>query len=378
MRVIFNTKTLLVKKTGIGYYIYNLYRELLRSKEVEVYPTVNIDKPIGSVLRFMVSAVSVSRKVLGDSALKFVTSVGDFLISKISGRKNKALDAEIYHEAAYDIIPDGKWKSVANIYDLSFLKHPECLPERILHKCRLNLNNILRADRLIVNTEAIKNEVMVLLKIPGERIDVIPLAPSGAYHPVNRGSMEGKNIVNRYTDREYILYVGTIEPRKNIPVLFKAFSLIRKKRPVKLILAGGKGWLYKDILKMPHELGIEDDVVFTGYVDEQTILYLYNYASVSVYPSIYEGFGLPVIEAMSCGTPVIISDIPSLREVAGDAAMLFNPEDHKELADTIEKVLSSEPLRLQLGQKGLYRAAEFSWKKVAASTIQTYKKALEG
>jgi len=346
----------------------------LRSREVEVCPT--IDNPSVKTLGFMSSFAQLCRKVLGDSALKFSIPAGDFFISRVE-RKNKASEADIYHETNYDVIPSGKWKSVANIYDLSFLNCPEFLPEKVLRKCKSNLENILKADRFIVNTKTIKKEVMFFMKIPEERIDVIPLAPSGNYCPVDRDTMEGRKYVNKYTKTKYILCVGTIEPRKNIPILLKAFKLLKNKYNLKLILAGGKGWLYEDILKMPRDLGIQNEVIFTGYVDEKTILYLYNYATAVVYPSIYEGFGLPVIEAMLCGVPVIISDIPSLREVSGDAAIVFNPSDNEELACKIEEILSSESIKAELSRKGLKKAGEYSWDKTVSLTLQTYRKALE-
>ena len=374
IHVIFNNKALLFNKTGIGYYIFNLYKGLLQSNEVEVHPTIS-NTPV-KTLRLMSSFAQFCRRMVGDSILKFSVPLGNFLISTVE-KGLEAPETAIYHEPNYDAIPDGKWKSISNIYDLSFLNYSEYLSEEILHKCKSNLSNLLKADRFIVNTNAIKNEAMSSLKIPEERIDVIPLAPSMTYYPVDRDSMEGRKYVNKYTKDAYLLYVGTIEPRKNIPVLLKSFTLLRKKYRLKLILAGGKGWLYEDILKMPHELGIMDDIIFTGYVDESTILYLYNYAAAVVCPSIYEGFGLPVIEAMSCGTPVVISDIPSHKEVAGDAAITYNPTDHEELAYKIEQVLSSEPIREELRRKGLQKASEYSWDRTVSLTIKSYKKALE-
>jgi glycosyltransferase involved in cell wall biosynthesis len=145
---------------------------------------------------------------------------------------------------------------------------------------------------------------------------------------------------------------------------------------VALVLAGGKGWLCDDILEIPRRLGIGDDVIFTGYVTEEELLYLYNSASAVVYPSLYEGFGLPVVEAMACGAPLIISDIPSLKEVAEDAALSFQPDDHEALASLLERVLWSESLRDDLRQRGLRRAADYSWERVAAMTIAAYRRAL--
>ena len=359
-------------KTGIGHYVWNLYRELSRSMEVRVTPTVS-----PTAARRLSLATGFSRglrRVLGDSVLKLSVPLGDLLISKAE-ESARLPDADLYHETDFSPIPEGRWKTVANIYDLSFLLHPRHLPEAVVRKCRSNLANVSSVDRVIVNTAAVRAEAKALLNIDGSRIDVIPLAPSGNYHAM-LDKTEAQRGIRKYASRDYILYVGTIEPRKNIPVLLRAFGILRKRYPLTLVLAGGKGWLCDDILEMPRRLGMGDDVVFTGYVAEEELLYLYNCASVVVYPSLYEGFGLPVIEALSCGAPLIISDIPSLREVAGDAALSFQSDDHEALAALLERVLLSEALRDDLRQRGLRRAAEYSWERVAAMTIAAYRRAL--
>jgi glycosyltransferase involved in cell wall biosynthesis len=251
------------------------------------------------------------------------------------------------------------------------------MPEKVLKKLTSNIDLILEAERFIVNTHAMKEELLSLKKIPSDRIDVIPHGPSGNYRPVQKSPQNRKKYIDKYTKDDYILCVGTIEPRKNLPVLIKAFKLLKEREfPAKLVIAGGKGWQYEDTVKLPRNLGIEKEVIFTGYVDEETMLYLYNFAVLSVYPSIYEGFGIPVIEAMSCGTPVIVSNIPSLTEVAGEAAVTFSPQDHEELAHTIEKIFFSGSLRTELGEKGHEKAREYSWDRTISLTIQTYRKAL--
>lgn len=369
-----NTRPLLFRKTGVGYYVSNLYTGLLARGDVEVLPT--IDVPSARILRLMSMGAQALRRVLGDSVLRVSVPVGDYLVSRKENRCKPA-GGEIFHETLYDTIPAGAHRSVANIYDLSFLHCPRYLPEKLVGKFTANLGNISKADRLIVNSESVKEEVIDLVKLPGERIDVIPLAPSGPYRPVNRETAEGRERVKRFTERDYILYVGTIEPRKNIPVLLKAFRLLGGAYDIGLIIAGGKGWLYDEILKMPRGLGIQNDTIFTGYLDKKDILYLYNYASAVVYPSLYEGFGLPVVEAMSCGVPVIVSDIPSLREVGGDAVLTFNPADPEDLAQKIGSVLSSPSLSRELSGKALLRSSAYSWDKVIGATIATYRKALE-
>jgi glycosyltransferase involved in cell wall biosynthesis len=375
IRVVFNNRALLFgNKTGIGYYICNLYNGLLQSEAVVIRPT--IANPSSNILRLMSNVSQLLRRVTGDSILKISVPVGKFLMSK-----RKAVDtlpeAEIYHETNYDEIPAGKWKTLATVHDLAFVKHPEYFLKDVRERLDRNFHNILKADRFIVTTEAIRNELMDFSGVPEGKIDVIPLAPSGNYHPVDKELREGKENADRYAKGAYILYAGTLEPRKNIHVLMNAFSLIRNKFKLKLVLVGGKGWLYDEILKMPEALGLKEDIIFTGYVSEERLLYLYNYASVFVYPSLYEGFGIPVIEAMSCGVPVVVSDIPSLREVSGGAAMVFNPSDHEELACRLEQILGSESIRRELCRKSLRRAGDFSWKKVVASTIHSYHKALE-
>jgi glycosyltransferase involved in cell wall biosynthesis len=158
--------------------------------------------------------------------------------------------------------------------------------------------------------------------------------------------------------------------------LIRAYKELRGKYDVALVIAGGLGWLYHDIVAYPGELGLKKDVVFTNYIDEGALRSLYDHASVFVYPSFYEGFGIPPLEAMTCGVPALISDIPPLREVAGDAALFFPPEDHEALTYELGRILSSGSLRQEMKKKSLQRAEAFSWKKVASETIRTYEKAL--
>jgi glycosyltransferase involved in cell wall biosynthesis len=182
----------------------------------------------------------------------------------------------------------------------------------------------------------------------------------------------------KFTTKDYLLYVGTVDPRKNLKTLIRAFREINVKYGLALVIAGGSGWRYGDIVSFPEELGIKDDVVFTGYVDEETLLDLYNNALAFVYPSLYEGFGLPPLEAMACGVPVIVSNIPPLIEVAGDAALSFSPHDHEELAGLLDKLISSPSLRSDMIKKGTTRAKDYSWKRVAESTMRTYGRVLKG
>lgn len=376
MRVLFNTKPLVLSdKTGVGYYVLRLYQEL-QCTEVDVIPT--FDTGSETLVNSLSRVSSYLRKIFPNWPPAFIKGIGDFLIGSFLGGAVKKTVYDIYHETSLDIMPETTAKKVLNVYDLSFLSCPEFLVKEFVDLASNNVEkNSLMADRIIVNTEFIKEEVINLLNIPDWKIDVIPLAPASAYYFMDGFASRPSN-VKRFTEKEYLLYVGTVEPRKNLKILIRAFREIRTKYDLSLIIAGRLGWLYNDIISYPEELGIKDDVVFTGYVDEATIFNLYNHAMVFVYPSLYEGFGLPPLEAMACGVPVIISDIPPLKEVAGDVAIAFNPEDHEELAAMIDRVLSSESLRSDMIQKGIQKAKEYSWEGTADLTIQTYKRALEG
>lgn len=375
MRVLLNTKPLvLFDKSGVGYYALNIYRELLKSG-IAIVPT--LDTGSQTLINSLSKLSSRLRSVLGRWYPSFIIQFGDALISRLSRKDEAKAHFDIYHETSLDPLPEINARIVCNLYDLSFLRFPQFFVKEFAQYVSANVKkNVLSAERIIVNTNFIKDEAMELLHIPEDRIDVIPLAPAALYHPTDRNAERSEEVV-RFTNKDYILYVGTVEPRKNLKVLIRAFKDIKARHDLSLIIAGKLGWLYDDIVSYPEILGIKDEVIFTNYINEETILALYNHARVFVYPSTYEGFGMPPLEAMSCGTPVIISDIPPLKEVAGDAALSFNPEDSKELAKAIDRVLSSEALRREMSQKGLKRAAEYSWKKAAELTVRTYARALE-
>lgn len=375
MRVLLNTKPLvLFDKSGVGYYALNIYRELLKSG-VDIVPTLDTNSQ--TLINSLSKVSSRLRTVLGRWYPSFIIQFGDALINRLSKKDETKAHFDIYHETSLDPLPEVSARIVCNLYDLSFIRFPQFFVKEFAQYVTANVKkNVLSAERIIVNTAFIKNEAVELLHIPEDRIDVIPLAPAALYHPIEKNRARPEQIV-RFTSKDYILYVGTVEPRKNLKVLIRAFKDIKAKHDLSLIIAGKLGWLYDDIVSYPETLGIKDEVIFTNYADEKTILALYNHALVFVYPSIYEGFGMPPLEAMSCGTPVIISDIPPLKEVARDAALSFNPGDSKELAEVMDKVISSEALRHEMSQKGLERAAEYSWKKAAELTVRTYARALE-
>jgi glycosyltransferase involved in cell wall biosynthesis len=170
------------------------------------------------------------------------------------------------------------------------------------------------------------------------------------------------------------MYLGTVEPRKNVKAVFHAYSILppRIRQEVKLVIAGGRGWQSSEIYQLPVNLKIEEDVIFTGYIDEEEKPYLYHSAEVFVFPSLYEGFGMPVLEALAAGAPVITSKFYSMPEAGGDAAYYIDPEDYEELAYAIEKIISDESKKDEMIIKGYQHSKGFTWEKSAEVIINIY------
>jgi len=230
------------------------------------------------------------------------------------------------------------------------------------------------SDRIIANSQNTKNDIVRLLKVNPGRIKVIYLGIDEHFRP--SGDSEKERIKKKYNlPQRYILYVGTIEPRKNLGTLVLAFDKARRKaaHPHKLVIAGAKGWSYESLLSLVKRTNLDEDVIFIGYVDDEDRPALYSGADLFIFPSLYEGFGLPVLEAMACGVPVITSNVSSIPEVAGDAGILFEPNSVDELALAIERVLGDDGLKEELKQKGLARAKDFSLEKMAKETIEVYQ-----
>jgi len=205
---------------------------------------------------------------------------------------------------------------------------------------------------------------------------VIPEAAHTRYRPMSLESVDPA--LKRYViERPYILYVGSLEKRKNLPRLLEAYAYLRETLPGwKLVIVGGRKWKSDPIYKAVQRLGLEPHVIFTGFVAEEDLPALYNGADLFVFPSLYEGFGLPVLEAMACGTPVVTSNTSSLPEVAGEAALLVAPTDVKAIAAAMQRVLSEPDLAAELRRRGLERASQFSWERTARETLAVYERVL--
>lgn len=287
------------------------------------------------------------------------------------------LKVDVFHSP--DFIPPLRYRgrSVITIHDLAFLIYPHFLTKDAARYYGQIDRAVRDAHQIIAVSQSTKNDLIRMLGTPEDKISVIYEAADPVFRPLDRA--EALQQVQALYDLpdEFILFVSTIEPRKNVGGLLRAYRRLRDdyKLTPKLVLVGAPGWLSDDVYALVDKLNLRPHTVFLGRVDGPTLRYLYNAAQCLVHPAFYEGFGLTPLEAMACGTPVIVSNISSLPEVVGDAALLVNPECDDEITVALWRLLTDQALRAELRAKGLQRAAAFSWSRAAEQTMAVYRKA---
>ncbi len=285
---------------------------------------------------------------------------------------------DVFHATDYVLPPLNRPASVLTIYDLTVWLFPEYHLPLNRWFLRLLLPRFARrADAVIAISENTRRDVVRLFHISPEKVGVTCLGVDSVYRPI-RDEEELARVREKYKlPNRYILYFGTIEPRKNLVSLLQAYRslLTQSKELPDLVIGGRKGWLHEPISRSIRELGLEARVHFTDWVEDKDIPALMSGATVFVYPSFYEGFGLPPLEAMACGTPVICSNTSSLPEVVGDGGMLVEPHDLSALANAMDRVLADQDLRAGLTARGLAQARRFSWERAARETLAIYEKA---
>ena len=264
--------------------------------------------------------------------------------------------------------------SVVTVHDLGYLYYPG--GHRFLDGLYLDLStryNARAASRVIAISQATKDDLVQQCGIEPDKITVVYFGYDETMQPVeDEATME--KVKARYGIRgDYVLHVGTLQPRKNLGRLLEAYAMVRKQakrgETPCLVMAGRKGWLYDQIFQQVERLGLESEVILPGYVPQDDLPALLSGARLFVFPSLYEGFGLPVLEAMACGTPVLCSNASSLPEVAGDAALLVDPVDVKSMAEAMNRLLQDEGLRTQLVERGYRQGRQFSWDRCARETL---------
>jgi glycosyltransferase involved in cell wall biosynthesis len=268
--------------------------------------------------------------------------------------------------------------SVVTFHDLTFMiaPHLHTRSKRWFFPIAMRMS-ARRADALTAVSENTRQDAIRLLGVPPEKITTTPLGVDSSFQVIQDQLLLSQVRERYHLPEQFILYVGQVEPRKNLPLLVRAYrALIDQGATPPLIIAGGFGWGYEQVLKEIEALGLQEHIRFLGYVPQSDLPVIYNLASLFVYPTLYEGFGLPALEAMACGVPVVTTEVASLPEVVGDAAVLVPPGDQQALVTAMKEVLSDPGLRLELSRRGPTRASRFTWKRTAQLTLQVYRQTL--
>lgn len=285
----------------------------------------------------------------------------------------------LLHSLAYVSPFLNRTRSIVTLYDLSFYLYPEYF--KPFHRLYLQLGTRVsarRAERIVTISESTKRDAVRLLQIPPDKIDVaVPGVDAEFFQTIDAAALETFRRTKNLPDH-FILYLGTREPRKNIPSLLRAFALAKRQLKFShaLVLAGGRGWMDDAITQTIQETGLANDVIVPGFVPHAELPLWYRAADCFVYPSQYEGFGMPPLEALAGGTPVITSNISSLPEAVGNAALLIDPQSPEQIADALVRVLNDAALRDDLTARGLRHARQFTWARTAQLTADSYRRAL--
>lgn len=354
--------------SGVGTHAYNIASRIAESSDFEcellLYDFMNHHK----------SAEILSKRIPGTPILQnnilpygIYAKIWDYV--PISYNHLFGSDADIYHFFNFIVPPKTKGKIINTVHDLVFYTFPETMDKSNYRRMTANTKRSCdMSDIVITVSENSRRELMTYMNIPENKIRIVY---NGVNHDMfNRNAPENTDIS---LPSDYILYIGTLEPRKNLLTLLEAYSKTHaSKEGVKLVIAGANGWEYKEIYRKARALKTE--VIFTGYIPSEKLPSLYKSAKVFAFPSLYEGFGIPPLEAMACGTPVVSTNVSSLPEVVGDAAVTVqNPKSAAELADALDRAVYDENLIKQCTEKGFAQAEKFTWEKSAQSVINIYK-----
>lgn len=354
-------------KTGIGHYTLELARALATIDSDDEFELIS---PFAFNSSSFEDALPANLKKVAARRRKFWWAIG--LPLYIRGNSTA-----LFHGTNYEIPIWNQCPTILSIHDLSLLLYPETHVEKLVRRARRRLPLMARkATKIITATEFVKKQVSAHLQVDPAKIAVTPYAPRSTFLPLSRNETE-ETRTRLGIEENFILFVGTVEPRKNLITLLRAFAEILRSTELRpqLVIAGQKGWRTGETMNYVESEGLSGRVKFTGYVTDDDLRALYSCCAVCVYPSLYEGFGLPPLEAMACGAPVITSNDPSLAEAVGQAALTVPPTDVQGLAQGLVEMIQDDGRRTQYSRAGLKHAAQFSWERTARLTLEVYREA---
>lgn len=364
-------------KSGVGQYIHSLLESAVRQAPDDDFLVYcnQANEP-----NYQYPAANSRTKVWGLSNAKRPVRLAYENVFLPGEIRRDGID--VFHGASNFLPPRKVCPYVVSIHDLSYHVHPErCPAARRYYWYAMTARTVKVADYIMTISQNSLRDIVRFFPEAESRVRVISLAANPRFTPLPETRSENaelKRLESELQGRPYVLYLGTLEPGKNVVRTVQAFDEIAGRFPDHLlILAGDKGWLFDPVFEAISQATHKDRIRYVGHVGDHEAVALFNYADLFVFPSLYEGFGLPPLEAMQCGCPVVTSDRSSIPEVVGDAALQVNPESVPALAAAMEKVLTSEAVRQEMREAGLARAALFSWDKCARETLDVYRQAAQ-
>jgi len=350
MRIGIDVRSTLKRRTGIGQYTLNLVNHLAKIDQKNEY--------------FL-----YSKKRLFDRKRKLPKLTGknfSHIVDRFSkGPAGVMKGIDIFHSSSFDLVKPKDSKLILTIHDVIIKSYPQGHTRETIENIDSQLKNILgKVDTIIADSYSAKNDLLKWYDVDSNRISVVYPGINDCFYP------------EPSDERKCLLFVGTIEPRKNVEGLIKAFAILKSDFSIKekLVIVGMKGWMYDSVFNLVDQLNLKSDIFFTGYVPDEELRHWYNSALVFIYPSFYEGFGFPIMEAFRCGVPVVTSNISSCAEIANGAAILIDPDEPNEIAEAIMKIINDRGLRESLGKKGLERSREFTWDKTVKRVLEIFEK----
>ncbi len=382
LKIVLDATPVTPQPSGVGLYVTNLLANLSTLQSQEDFELGIIYQPrLNNWLKRNLAFPENLQTYPNKKVLPIPVKISNILINNFpqlfSNYLQKFTDSvDIIHGTNYSVFPYPQSRKVITIYDLAFLRYPQYLDSVAANYGKKVKKCLQWTDLIIAISESTKRDIIQYLDIPPEKIWVTPLASRYTPDYLSQLPLDAvKKSINYDFNQPYILFVSTIEPRKNITTLITAFNYLKQKHgiPHNLLLIGKPGWRYEPIFESIKNSPYNQNIYHLDYLSDQAVAFCYSRADVFAYPSYYEGFGLPVLEAMTLGTPVVTSNVSSLPEVAGNAALTIDPNQPIQLAEAIYKVINDNLLRQELIEKGKHQAQQFSWQKTARQTIAAYK-----
>ena len=377
MRIALNTTPLLTPLTGIGQYVWHLANAMAQQGDVKAHYYYGLNWSDTLSQQTLPTRSNALRSIV--RAIPYAYELRRWVQSQGFRRHAKALGCELYHEPNFLALPF-EGPMVLTVHDLSWIRYPKAHPiERVramTHHFEPSLN---RASQIIAVSEFVKGEIIEVFGIDPNRIHTIAHGVEPLFHP--RTQDQTRTVMEKFSlvHGNYFLAVGTLEPRKNLVRAIRAYQRLplRLREKLPLVLAGMKGWLNDELEQEMAPLIAKGQLMLPGYLERDDLATLVAGARALVFPSIYEGFGLPLIEAMASGVPVLTSNVSSLPEVAQDAGILFDPLDEVAIAQAMLTIAEDHALHQELTAKALAMAPSFTWGKCAAETTEVYRLAMK-